>query len=162
MKIRRRWKIIIALIIAFVAMKGCSAYRNRPVALYERWIGSSVPSDVSNLEGGYKFQLTESIAWLSFVAPEGRVSDIVESKGMLEVLPETPWHVKVDSRSVTLGGSLQLTNWFNLASWEGGAIPEDLRVFWLSNAEQKTETFSGWALYYSPSSGRAFWTLLTI
>ena len=162
MKISKRWKAIILLIVVFVAMKGCSAYRNRPVALYERWIEDDVPSDVSSLKGGYKFQFTESIAWLTFVTPERRVSQIVKSKGMLEVTPEIPWHVKVDSRPVKIADSKQYTNWFNLGSWDGGAIPEDLRVFWLSNGENKTETFSGWALYFAPSSGRVYWTLLTI
>ena len=162
MKRGKRWKIFIALVIGFVAMKGCSSYQNRPAALYQRWIEDKVPSDISNLKGGFKFQLTESIAWLTFVAPESRVFQIVQAKKMLEVSPRTPWHVKADSRGVELGGVRKNTNWFEISSWEGGAIPEDLKVFWLSNDEGKTMTFSGWALYYSPSSGRAYWTLRSI
>lgn len=96
------------------------------------------------------------------MAPESRVFQIVQAKEMLEVSPQTPWHVKADSRGVELGGVRKNTNWFEISSWEGGAIPEDLKVFWLSNDEGKTMTFSGWALYYSPSSGRAYWTLRSI
>jgi len=116
-----------------------------------------VPADVSNLEGGSKFYITESIAFLSFSAPLSRIETIVTEHGMYEVIPETPWHIQADSRWVELDGSRRSTNWFELSGWRGGAsLPKDLRVFWVGH-DGSSETFSGWVLYYSQSSGEAFW-----
>jgi hypothetical protein len=56
----RRW--ILILVACFFGMKGCSAYSNRPAALYKRWLGTAVPAGVSMLSGHYEFWLTESIA----------------------------------------------------------------------------------------------------
>jgi hypothetical protein len=42
--------------------------------LHERWIDDTVPEDVSDLDGHYRFALTESTAWLSFKTTEARLS----------------------------------------------------------------------------------------
>jgi len=156
MRIRKRWVTLLVLVIALFGFKFLSDFRSRPSALYSRWIGGEVPADVSNLKGGSKFYLTESIAFLSFSAPLSRIEAIVKEHGMYEVIPRIPWHVQVNSRWVEFDGSLQSTNWFELSGWKGApSLPEDLRVFWVGH-DGSSETFSGWVLYYSQSSGEAF------
>ena len=162
MKIRKRWIILVALAIGLLGFKLYSGYTSRPSALYSRWIGGEVPADVSNLAGGSKFYLTESIAFLSFSAPLQRIEAIVQKHGMHEVIPEIPWHVQADQRWVEIDGSRRSTNRFELSGWKGASsLPEDLRVFWIGH-DGSSDFFSGWVLYYSPSSQEAFWDSLSI
>ena len=130
-----------------------SRYSNRPAALYSRWIGGEVPNDVTELEGGYKFYLTESVMWLKFYAPQARLDDIVTTLQMKEVRPEVAWSQKVDSRKVSWSGHESYTNWFELSGWDNQtSLPSDLVVYWVSMNDDNFS--SGWVLYYSPSSKR--------
>lgn len=154
------WKAAVILILVVYTFKGFSAFRNRPSALYQRWMGSELPGDVTNLRGNYKFYLTESVAWLAFNAPPSRIAAIVDDNKLREVVPEVPWHVEVASRRVSLGSNTTKTAWFGLVGWQNSSLPEDLQVYWQSSNGIE-DTSSGWALYYNPNTSEAFWTLQT-
>lgn len=154
---------ILAVIAAlFVAFKVWTAYSNRPVGLYKRWIDDTVPEDVSELDGYYRFALTESTAWLSFKTTETRIAEIVKAKGMHEVIPESPWNDGNNSRRYSINGKNQGGNWFDIGGLRHfKPVPPDLKVYWRSH-DGSNESYSGWALYFSKSTGEAYWTSISI
>ena len=153
-------KLIFILLIFFGVFKGCSAYQNRPSALYKRWLGTPVPEDVTNLKGAYKFQLTESICFLSFNAPPERITQIVAENEMTLVVPDIPWD-QIDSTSqikVTVGDFSGDGYWFQREK----PYPLGQQIYWASSNEDEKNLSGGWALYYEPSSQKVFFTLHTI
>lgn len=155
-------RIVAVIAILFVAFKVWTAYSNRPAGLYKRWIDETVPEDVSDLDGYYRFALTESTAWLSFKTTEERVAGIVEAANMHEVVSETPWNDGSDSRRYSINGNNQAGNWFDVGGlWHFKPVPRDLKVYWSSH-DGSDETYSGWALYFSKSTGQAYWTSISI
>ena len=131
----------------------------RPTVLYEKWIGSPVPEDVTNLEGSYSPWSIDPNGALSFEAPETRIETIVKEKGMFEVIPSSPWH-KGSPRSVTIDGDESSSGvvYFHRAfsGQDDPSLPKDLRVFWIG-MDGSSIPPNGWILYYRPSSKTARW-----
>lgn len=154
-------KLIVVLLLLYGVTKGCTAYQNRPTALYERWFGEPVPEDVTNLDGVFKFQLTESIAILNFSAPPERIAQIVAARGMTLVVPDIPWDQKVASqtREITVGDYTGSETWFARKE----PYPNGQQIYWVnSNSESKSDfILNGWALYYNTFTREAHYTLHT-
>ena len=100
-------RILAVIAILLVVHTAWTAYSNRPSGLYKRWIHDTIPEDVSDLKGDFRFALTESVAWLSFKTTEERIGEIVDAKNMIEVIPETPWNVRNDARRYSINGRKQ-------------------------------------------------------
>jgi hypothetical protein len=147
-----KWIIGVVVLVAFV--KGCSAYRNRPAALYERWLGGPVPEDVTDLKGKFQFQLTESFGFLSFKAPPARIAAIVSENGFQWVEPNPPWQVESTSRQVRIGSYTGPAMWFQRSK----PFPPDQEVYWQGRKGDDPMN-GGWALYYRPSTQEAFMSL---
>jgi hypothetical protein len=124
------------ILFIFAAIKGCSAFVDRPSALYQKWLGTPVPADVTELKGDHTFQLTESIAWLSFKAPPDRIAKIVQRRGLAP--SQESWLKPINS------------------------LPADQVIYWVPNHSGDKSRFGGWALYYSPTTQEAYFTLHTI
>lgn len=154
--------IVVTGVAVLVALTLWRNYSNRPAALYERWIGDAVPDDVLHLDGHYRFALTESVAWLSFKTAEARIARIVERNELHEVVPDRPWNEKGDSRWYSIDGKRHGGNWFDIGGlWRFDPVPPDLKIYW-RNHDGRNATDSGWALYFSPGSGVAYWTSISI
>ncbi|YCM46691.1 hypothetical protein V2O64_11735 [Verrucomicrobiaceae bacterium 227] len=129
-------RTLLIVLLVFTAIKGCSAFVNRPSALYQKWLGTPVPEDVTELRGNFTFQLTESVAWLSFKAPPDRIAQIVQDRGLAPSLES--WLTPIKT------------------------LPADQVIYWVPNHPGDQSRFGGWALYYSPSTQEAYFTLHTI
>jgi len=141
---------IVILLVLFGIIKGCTAYHNRPAALYERWLGEPVPSDVTELKGVYKFQLTESIAILSFKAPPERIAQIIKNNNFTPITATPHWSIPSDSRTITGGSYTGGEEWLGMSPARKKLIPDDLEIYWIPiHPESK---ISGRFLYYSALS----------
>ena len=151
--------VFIVAIAIIISYSSYSWYSNRPVKLYERWIGVEPGENIKDLEGVYKFHLTESVCTLEFKTGRSTVRDIVERKGMSFIEVDKHWSTKADNRQIKVNDSTSRTNTFSLASWLGGGpIPKDLEVYYVSHRGDNSELSNGWVLYYSPSSMEVYWT----
>ena len=149
-----RWLLILA--ICFLGMKACSAFTNRPVALYKRWIGTSVPSDVSSVTGDYEFWLTESIAWLAFETNQERVDKIVARLGMETVVAPLAPGEEADEASRFSGNEAV---WFlQIVTFD--PMPANLQIYRKPFRDGGDYSSPSWVLYYRPSSKKVYWTSL--
>ena len=122
----------------------------RPTVLYEKWIGSPVPEDVTNLEGSYSPWSIDPNGSLSFEAPETRINAIVKEIGMFKVIPSSPWH-HGSPRSITINGKETRDTFL----WGSPHSPEDQKVYWIGDDGSPFPTLYGWALFYNPNSRKA-------
>ncbi len=136
-------------------------YSNRPSALYQRWIGGPIPADVTQIEGRSEFALAESTRWLSFHTTPSRIDTIRSHLGMSPVVALNGWSGPAAVEEVLINGRSYHTGWFGYGMHRFNAHLTDLQVYW--KPHDSGDLFSsGYALYYSPSLGLAYYTLISI
>jgi len=136
-------------------------YTNRPEALYERWLGEPVPADVTQLDGKYEFALTESTHWLSFHTNQTRIDSIRSHLGMFPVIALKGWVGPDVLQEIQIDGRTYQTSWFGYGIHSFTDHLTDLQVYW-KGRDGSDSISSGYALYYSPSLGLAYYTVFSI
>lgn len=136
-------------------------YTSRPVALYERWFGAAVPSDVAELDGLSKFAITESTNWLSFRTSQQRIDQIVARLGMDSVTASKGWQKPNVTQVITIAGKTYHTNWFDDGFFRFQDHLAEIQVYWRGHRSDHHLT-GGYALYFVPSTGQAFYTSISI
>ncbi len=152
---------LLFLVGLYVLLNFWDIYASRPSALYERWLGEPVPSDVTQLDGRSQFALTESTRWLSFHTTQSRIDTIRNHLGMSPVLALKGWGGPNVLEELQIDGRSYHTNWFGCGMRQFTAHLTDLQVYWKPHGSGDSLS-SGYALYYSPSLGLAYYTLISI
>lgn len=156
---------LLSVIGIFTLASLWNSYTSRPAALYKRWFGDSVPSDVTVLDGVSRFALTESTRWLSFRTTQQRIDQIVAHLEMDTVTAPEGWQWQEGARGVnqeiTIAGETYHTNWFahGLSRFRDH-LPE-IQVYWKAHSSDRP-LISGYALYFVPSTGQALYIFISI
>lgn len=151
---------LLFLVGIFILLRLWHTYENRPSALYKRWFDRPVPADVTHLDGRSRFALTESTRWLSFHTTQARIDAIRSHLGMASVTALGGWSDPKALHDVQINGRTYHTNWFGFGMHSFSDHLTDLQVYWKANGGDHLS--SGYALYYSPSSGLAYYTLISL
>ena len=143
-------------ITLYAIISAWDAYQSRPTALYERWFGEPVPSDVTNLKGESRFSLTESTHQLSFNCAQERIEVIRSHLGMSKIEPDGGWHGPGVTMDIEVNGRTYHTNWFDAGLCGFRGHLNEIQVYW--KGHQPDDLIAGgYALYFVPSTGEAFY-----
>jgi hypothetical protein len=136
-------------------------HASRPSALYERWFGEPVPSDISDLDGLSQFALTESTNWLYFRTSQQRIDLIVSHLSMAKVSPTHGWHGPGATQDLVVAGKIYHTSWFDPGFYRLHGHLNEIQVYWKAHRPEDILA-GGYALYFIPSTGQAFYTSISI
>ena len=159
---KRGCLISLAMLIALYAVVSIwDSYASRPTALYERWFGEPVPTDVTDLDGLSQFALTESTNWLSFRTSQKRIDMITSRLGMAKVVPTNSWLGPNVTQDIVVDGRHYHTNWFDEGFYRFWEHLNEVEVYW--KGHQADDILAGGhALYFVPSTGQSFYTSISI
>ncbi|TLD70277.1 hypothetical protein FEM03_13915 [Phragmitibacter flavus] len=154
-------KTLVLIVVFYVAISAWDSFTSRPAALYKRWLGEPVPSDVLNLTGRSQFSLAESTKWLLFKTSQNRVDEITSRLGMSKVTPANVWLRENRVQEIEVAGKTYHTNWFYAGIFHFRNHLNEIQVYWKSH-EGFDNFRGGYALYFVPSTGEAFYTSISI
>ena len=152
---------LVAIATIYILATIWDRYTSRPEALYERWFGSPVPADVAHLDGLSQFAITESSNWLTFTTSQQRIDAIVANRGMTRISPEDGWRDTKDTQEIVVAGRTYNTNWFHQGVLRFRENASEIQVYWRGHRSEDILA-GGYALYYVPSSGHAYYTSISM